>query len=62
MMRSVACLFLFYDSNLEILLQFLLELTKLFQKARASGSVTMTFKRCKYFVAAFNFFVKQLFV
>lgn len=30
-------------------LQFLSELTKLFQKSRLSGSVTMTFKRCKFY-------------
>lgn len=28
--------------------QFLTELTKLFQKARQSGSVSVTFKRCEY--------------
>lgn len=30
-----------------LMFQFLAELTKLFQKARAEGSVTMTMKRCK---------------
>ena len=33
---------------LEKFFQFLSELTKLFQKARQSGAVTMIFKRCKY--------------
>lgn len=36
-------------------LQFLSELTKLFQKARSDGSVTMTMKRCKYFQPLLKF-------
>lgn len=43
---TVIILVRIYFANAIFYLQFLTELTKLFKKARAASSVSITFKRC----------------